>query len=297
MRRSLWLLSLPLAWTALPADLPTPLLNHTKLLTNAESLQVEVSAQQLPGAPQTWTVTFAKPASLRVEGPGTLVVSDGKKVWSYDKAKKVYSEAEATPETLAKAVQSPEVWGWASFFVSDTGKLFADGRAGAKRTLRGVQVTEVEVSLVGGGTATMYLDAASGLAAGWSLKRDGKEWLVFAKKPTVGTAPDPGLFAFAPPEGATKAVEAAPSLWAKASGVLRANCLPCHGEARQAGVDLRTHASTVQTAGVTAGDSAGSRLVRVVSGPRPTMPKGRAPLSASDVKAIAAWIDAGATEE
>jgi outer membrane lipoprotein-sorting protein len=297
MRRSLWLLTLAAAWPTLPSDLPAPLLNHTKKLSNANALQVEVSAQQLPGAPQTWTIAFAKPASLRIEGPGTLVVSDGKKVWSYDKTKKVYTEADATPEALAQAVQAPEVWGWASFFVADTGKIFAGGRAGAKRTVRGVQVTEVEVSLVGGGTGTMYVDAATGVAAGWSLKRDGKEWLVFAKKPSLDGAPDAGLFAFAPPEGATKAVEAPPSLWAKASGVLRANCMPCHGEARQGRVDLRTYAATVQSAGVTAGDAAGSKLVQVVSGPRPRMPVGRAPLSAADVKAISDWIAAGAKEE
>ena len=82
--------------------------------------------------------------------------------------------------------------------------------------------------------------------------------------------------------------------------ILRKRCLGCHGAVRpQSGLrlDNRTHAIEGGYSGVVLkpGDSAGSKLYRVVAGKDTlTMPPGGAKLPQAEVDLIRTWIDEGA---
>jgi hypothetical protein len=84
--------------------------------------------------------------------------------------------------------------------------------------------------------------------------------------------------------------------------ILARSCVSCHGAHKQRG-GLRLDVAAAARAGgdtgpvITAGDAAGSRLVRLVSGTDPElkMPPGRRPpLTAAEVALLRAWIDQGA---
>jgi hypothetical protein len=84
--------------------------------------------------------------------------------------------------------------------------------------------------------------------------------------------------------------------------ILAAKCLSCHSaERRSGGLSLAAYADTLEGgrsgAAVRPGDSAGSLLVRRVTGETPPpMPLGRPALSAEEIDTIRAWIDEGARE-
>jgi hypothetical protein len=81
--------------------------------------------------------------------------------------------------------------------------------------------------------------------------------------------------------------------------VLRQRCVTCHnGRKTRGGLDLTTREGLLQGgthgAVVVPGNAAGSRLVEMVSGPEPRMPKQGARLTPDEVADVRAWIDAGA---
>jgi mono/diheme cytochrome c family protein len=81
--------------------------------------------------------------------------------------------------------------------------------------------------------------------------------------------------------------------------VLRQRCVQCHNARRaRGGLDLTTRAGLLQGgargAVVVPGNAAGSRLVQLVSGPEPRMPKQGAHLTSEEVADLRTWIDAGA---
>jgi hypothetical protein len=84
--------------------------------------------------------------------------------------------------------------------------------------------------------------------------------------------------------------------------ILAAKCLSCHSaERRSGGLSLAAYADTLEGgrsgAAVRPGDSAGSLLVRRITGDTPPpMPLGREALSAGEIATIRAWIDEGARE-
>ncbi len=82
--------------------------------------------------------------------------------------------------------------------------------------------------------------------------------------------------------------------------ILRGHCLRCHqGKAPAGGLDLSTPAGVVEDRGdgrvVEPGRAAESRLLEVISGAAPEMPKAGDKLDAGQVEAIRSWIEAGAT--
>jgi hypothetical protein len=78
-----------------------------------------------------------------------------------------------------------------------------------------------------------------------------------------------------------------------ALGILEKNCLKCHNATtRMGGLSLVTAADARKV--IVPGKAAESRLVAMISGEKPRMPAGGAPLAAADVAAIRDWIDAGA---
>jgi uncharacterized protein DUF1549/uncharacterized protein DUF1553/cytochrome c len=84
--------------------------------------------------------------------------------------------------------------------------------------------------------------------------------------------------------------------------ILAAKCLSCHSaEKRSGGLSLAAYADALEGgrsgAAVRPGDSAGSLLVRRITGETtPSMPLGRSALSAGEIAIIRAWIDEGARE-
>ena len=84
--------------------------------------------------------------------------------------------------------------------------------------------------------------------------------------------------------------------------ILAAKCLSCHSaEKRSGGLSLAAYADALEGgrsgAAVRPGDSAGSLLVRRITGETtPSMPLGRPALSAGEIAIIRAWIDEGARE-
>jgi hypothetical protein len=84
--------------------------------------------------------------------------------------------------------------------------------------------------------------------------------------------------------------------------ILAAKCLSCHSaERRSGGLSLAAYADTLEGgrngAAVRPGDSAGSLLVRRITGDvTPSMPLDQPALSAGEIATIRAWIDEGARE-
>jgi hypothetical protein len=81
--------------------------------------------------------------------------------------------------------------------------------------------------------------------------------------------------------------------------VLRQRCLPCHNpQKHRGGLDLTTREALLQGGNegpaVVPGQADPSRLVQLISGPAPRMPKQAAPLTAEEVAAVRTWIDRGA---
>ena len=110
-------------------------------LQKAPSITMKLGVAKLPAASESYTVTFAKPNLYRIESAATLIVSDGKKVVTLDKAANTYSES---PANLA-ATNGDAIAGWAAFF---NAKAFVEAKSAvtaAKRRIKGQAVTEVVV--------------------------------------------------------------------------------------------------------------------------------------------------------
>jgi len=80
--------------------------------------------------------------------------------------------------------------------------------------------------------------------------------------------------------------------------ILERHCVSCHGDETKGGLSLATRAQAMKGgdsgAVLEPGDPQSSLLLEVISGDEPSMPKGAAPLSASDVETIRRWIAGGA---
>ena len=81
--------------------------------------------------------------------------------------------------------------------------------------------------------------------------------------------------------------------------ILETSCLQCHGEARMAGLDLRSRATAFQGGGrgpsIVVGHPEQSLLYQVVSGVHEVrMPAGKSPLASDQIAVLEAWIRGGA---
>lgn len=192
-----------------------------------------------------------------------------------------------------------KVWAWAAFFDKDTYKWLDGAKAGKQRTLKGRKVTEVAVSWSkpSPGTATLFVEDATGVAFGVNIKVGDKEYIVTTEDMKASEAPlDAGLFAFAAPSGATKVETLAPKAdFAAVQAVFHRNCMPCHSDdERKDGIALTSYDEVMAAGIVTAGNPDGSKLVQSVAGSRATMPKNRPRLGAADVQTLKDWIKDGA---
>ncbi|MEO7453847.1 MAG: c-type cytochrome domain-containing protein [Fimbriimonadales bacterium] len=267
-------------------------------LQKAQSLTLKLGVAKLPAASEEVTVTYSKPNLYRIESGTTLIVSDGKKVVTLDKAANTYTES---PIDLA-ATRGDAVAGWAAFF---NAKAFAEAKSvatGAKRRIKGQGVTEVVVTMPNH-VLTLYVDDKLGVPRGASIRVEqggkGVETLAIAEELTVGAEPmSADAFVFVAPAGAklheAPKVETVP--YGKVQAIFYRSCAGCHGSS--GGLSLGNHASVMAGAAgravVSPGDPANSRLVQYISGSRPRMPKNAPPLPANDVKAVSDWVAGGA---
>ncbi|MBS1724097.1 MAG: hypothetical protein JSS66_14220 [Armatimonadetes bacterium] len=274
-------------------SLPAPLASHAKSMVEAASLTGTATVQPLPGEPMTVSFWFSKPNKYRIETNEKTWVCDGQNVTTYDKASNTYSVA-----TMDSPVpKSVEVWAWASFFEKEPYKYAQAAKTGSKRTVKGHKVTEVTVGWKDGEETlgTAYLDE-NNVCWGFNYKSGEKEWVVLAEQVTKGDAAlENSKFVFTAPAGATKAEMVAKATFASVSKVFQRNCMPCHSSNQQAGgVDLSSFDTLMQANIVVSGKPEESELYKVISGPRPSMPKNRSKLTEADQKLISEWIKDGA---
>lgn len=293
-----------LAGAALLFQSPT-FATHTKSLQDAKGLTLIISEQKIGGSPEEHKVTLGKSGEFRWENAKRLVVSDGKTIWSLDKAKNSYTESPADKAAITKALGGSTLLAWSAFFNPEWEKPFTGVRAGRERNLRGTAVTEVQVTTEGSAKPmTILLDSKSKVAKGAIIPGDDAETILFATKMELSAeAPAADLFAFVAPTGATKidAAQAAAVSYADVQILLNGNCVGCHGgQFTRAGLDVSSYASLMKGgrsgSPVKAGDPDGSLLLMHMRGQRKQMPpNGRLPEPI--LETFSSWIKAGATNE
>jgi outer membrane lipoprotein-sorting protein len=272
---------------------------HEARLQEAKSLTAKFTVQRLPAAPVEYTLAYSKDGSMKVDGPDKLILLDGKTATVLDKAKNTYTQEPMDEKTLLAKSGDDSVFSWAAFFGKDRLKDAKGSKPGAKRGIKGNLVTEFTFSRnEGKQIVTLYLDQKLGIARGASIKNGNDEMLVIASDLVLSDKPlDPSVFAFTPPEGATKAEPAADLItYAQVAPIFKARCISCHSAGSPAGgLDLSSYAG-VRGGGraVVPGNSRASGVVRSMrSG---TMPKSGARVPDDEIDLIAKWIDQGAKE-
>jgi outer membrane lipoprotein-sorting protein len=284
---------------AMQLSLPPALSGHATKLKEAQTFKAKVSLNEVGGATVEVELTYSRPNLMRIETPTKLVVGDGTTLSVLDKTKNTFTQAAYDRATAIVEASSPAVWGWVNFLETDVTKLYKTAKAGAARKLRGVDVVEVEVGLIDGkSTATLYIEPKSGVARGYQLNTEGKQYVVWTETTAVGTiAMPPTEFNFTAPAGATKLEPGAVGdvAWAEVATIFSRNCMPCHSaQLRSGALDLSTYQSVAGNRFVVKGDAKNSVLalaLRASGGKR--MPQGRPPLPESQIKQIEAWINGG----
>lgn len=302
MKRSILLALAFLAVTVFAFQrMPATMVTHANKLKEAKSFKARLTVNEVGGTRMVVDVAYGKPNLLRIETPQTLVISDGETITVLDKAKNTYMQEPLTRETLLEQAIQPIVWGWASFLEPDTAKLIKIAESGRTRRVRGVEVLVATVVLADGkSAATMFLDPKAGIARGFTIKSNDKEWIVWAESVEASQAgSDESLFVFEAPEGAELVVETKLPTWANVSAILNSKCMPCHGQQRTSGVDVRTFASISRSRAIVPRQPDRSRLIAAIKGTGNTvrMPRGREPLSDEEIKLIEDWIEAGAEDK
>ncbi len=284
------------------AVVPAVLSGHVHALQEAGALRMTLAVQPTGGPPSELRISFGRPNLYRLDSQTGFVLSDGKTVYTYDKASNTYTETPADAPALAKHAMSEEAWAWGAFFSKEALRGVRSAQSGSKRNLKGNPVTEIAIAL-DEGSATIYLDSKLGIARGFALKRGKTDLLVLAKEIEIGKdVPAAGAFQFSAPSGATKAVAPARPLasYAMVQSIFNRSCMPCHGgQMRSGGLDLSSYAGVTGKPGVVVPrEPDASRLVQHVRGTRqPRMPQGRGPLSNDQIELLAGWISDGASRD
>lgn len=235
---------------------------HADKLQAATSLSLTVTIQPIGGSPEEQTFQFAKPNLLRWESSAKLVCSDGKTLWTYNKAEKTYSEEPAPAEGAWKML-GDTAWTWIAFFDSKFADQIGSAKLGRARKFKGVAIKEVELALARRPdvAAILFLDDAGvGRGVLWKSTAGGavKETILFADKMEIGQPIPADTFAFAPPSGAKKVEKASAaegSTFKDVHAIFMGNCAGCHGtRERRGGLNLTSYESVM----------AGSRSGKVV---------------------------------
>lgn len=265
---------------------------HASKLKEAGGLSLTLTISQIGGTTNDVRVVLSKPNMIRVEEPNRVVTTDGKTVWTYDKASKSYDEAPADSAAAQKWLNE-RAWVYTAFFNADFAADVASAVKGSSRKLRNVNVTDWTVTRKDKQVFQIQMDDALGVARGFRTTQDKYEWFVFAKELEISANPlSSDQFVFKAPEGVTKKAAPEPGsiTFADIKPILDQNCVGCHsGGGAKKGVDLSSYANVSKY--VTPGDPANSRMISPVK--RGIMPPGR-PLPTETVAKLEAWVRAGA---
>jgi outer membrane lipoprotein-sorting protein len=286
--------------SARQANLPDDLAGDFNKLSSAKSLKVEYSYRKVGEAPQDYKLSFSKPNMFRLDYSAGFIMADGKSIYRFDKGSKTYTVKDETEKAFAAFWKRPDVLAWAPFFEEHPADRMTTIKEAGDHTLKGTPTKEFDIVLKeAGGSVSLYIDPVNGVAKGFDLKKDDKDYLAIASTVTVGTDALPDtLFAFTPPDGSKKVdVLASDATYGVVQGILSDNCMPCHGaQNHSAGINLTNYAGV--SAIVNAGDAAGSTLVKALKGDGiKQMPLNRPALSDDDILTISTWITNGAKQD
>lgn len=273
---------------------------HVEALQKAQSFEATFTVTQVGGSTDEQTLSLSKPNKLRWESPSTIVVGDGTTLWSYDKAKKVYTKSVSSEEAIQKALSPEAVIAWSAFFNPKFGDLVRSTAKGNARKARGTDVVDYTVTLKDDRVLTIPFNASSGIAWGAKFMAKGaaSDTIALVKELKVGEAGlADTLFAWTPPADATDAAAGpktdpdAPK-YADVKPIFDANCVGCHSGTRPKGrFDMSSYESIMSGRNVVAGNADSSRMFKEIkSGKMP--PAG--PLAHDAMDKIAAWINGGA---
>ena len=282
--------------------LPGLLSAHVKAMGEAGSLSGKLNVQPLPGTASVVTFKYSKPNFLRIDTEAGFTVSDGKNIYRYVKSANSYTMEPVTDGQISETL-GDEVWAWASFYNKEALKNLDSAKVGAKRTVKGTKVTEVNVTWQkpAVGQATLFFED-SGAIKGFTVKNGEKETLVLAEDLVVGKeAMDTSIFAFVAPADSKRveAMEAIKGGYSAVQAILTKNCMPCHSSFNHKdGIDLSSYDSILENpSAVMSGEPEKSGIYRTTSGPQASMPKDKARLRESDTKIIYDWIKEGAKKD
>lgn len=281
---------------------------HLEATASAPGIQAKFTVTPVGGSAEEHTISLVKPNKIRWESPSKLVVSDGSKIWTYDKSAKTYTE-DAAPEANT-LLANDNLWLWGAHFDPKFAEQIGSAVAGKTRRIKIGLVKEVEVKLSKrtGTGLTVFVDEKTNIARGalWkSTASDGttKETIITVEELKMDAAPDAGMFTFVAPAGASKVDKAAVATvtYKEINRILMGNCAGCHGsQGGRAGFSVTSYQSLM--AGrrgqpvIVPGDSKNSPIMRNLTGQSRVMPpNGRMPQNVIDT--IAAWIDAGAKND
>lgn len=290
------------AGVVLQKEPPSSLKSHNAALQAAQSFSAKIALTPIGGAPSEVTVHFNRSGSFRIEDAGGFTVYDGAKLYRYDKKSNTYTETETAKADAAKFAVIDEAWPWGAFYGNTIWTKVSGSTKSKARTMRGVTVTEhvLSRSEQNQPAVSLFIEDKTGVARGFSFKSADKDFIAFATEMTLGKEELPAdLFAFKAPEGAVKGaipVEVDTS-WAKAGGILRRNCMPCHSaQNRRANYDLSSYEGIKNSPGaINVENPDESFVIRSLRGDRAQqMPKNKAPLSKEDIQIIYDWMKAGA---
>lgn len=273
------------------SDLPGAVKSHVMILQDTKSFKADFVVQKLSGGLEKGSLVYSKAGMFKIDMPTKLVTSDGKMVWTLNKQANTYTEV---PASMAPTKEFA-VWAWSAFFSADALKGTKDYVMKGSRSIKGVPVTEYTAKMANDKPFSLFMDLKTGVARGVS----NSEFIILAQGDmTLGKeAMDVKEFTFVPPAGAKKEEKptAESITYAQVETVLKANCMPCHSAGnRKAGLSVDSYEGVM--AKIVAGNASNSGLFRSISGPRPSMPQGKAPLAKAEVDLIEGWINAGAKQ-
>jgi outer membrane lipoprotein-sorting protein len=277
--------------------LPAPLVSHFDRLESAKTLRVEFSILEPGKPPVPVTLAMEKPNHIRLTEGDLTVVSDGTTLTTLSAKDATYSQAPLTEEALNQIAGRTSMSLYRGFLQRAARQEVLSARSGIRRRVSGVDVDEVEISLKGGSTATLFIDTKLGVARGANLKVNPKTLVLLAKTLELDTKVPENTFTFRAPAGAKK-VEPAPAAptFAEVQKVLNGSCMPCHSaRGQRGGVNLSNYAGVKVI--VVPGNPGESLLIKALRGKGAAkMPLNAAPLPEETIGKIEAWISAGAKE-
>lgn len=259
-------------------------------MNEAGSLSLTLTESVIGGTTHDIRLVFAKPNRMRIDAPDRTTITDGKTVWTYDKAAKTYDEAPAGSQ-LANEWTHGNAWVYNAFFNPKFADEVASAVKGSSRKLRNVAVTDWTITRKDKMVYSVQIDDELGVARGVRFTRDKSEVFVFAKELSMKSDPlGESEFVFVAPAGVTKKEVGAVLTFADIKPILDGNCIGCHsGPSAKARIDLSSHAGVSRV--VTAGDPNGSRMMRPVK--RGAMPPTGA-LKPELIAKLDQWIKDGA---